>query len=143
MSSEAAHSTVSIDVDSGSIIGDLTVPGKARGIVAFAHGSGSSRHSTRNQQVAKRLNGAGFATLLMDLLTEQEDEIDARTRELRFDIDLLADRVALAVDWLRQDKRGKEVALEIVPDATHLFEQPGALEQVADLATRHFDRTLR
>lgn len=208
--------TVRIDVEGGAIVGDLHVPQDARGVVAFAHGSGSSRHSSRNQQVAQVLVDAGFATVLMDLLTGREEDIDVRTREFRFDIGLLAGRVAATTDWLREDglrglpiglfgastgaaaalvaaaarpdtvasvvSRGGrpdlagdaltevraptllivggadvpvigmnedamtrmpgEVSLEIVPDATHLFEEPGALEQVADLATRHFDRTL-
>jgi len=187
-------------------------------VVAFAHGSGSSRHSSRNQQVAAALHDAGLATLLMDLLTPEEERIDLRTRELRFDIDLLAARVAASVDWLRTDPRTKDlpiglfgastgaaaalvaaarrpetvaavvsrggrpdlasdalprvqaptllivggadttvlrlneeaeaamttdVELVIVPDATHLFEEPGALERVAQLATDHFSTTLR
>jgi putative phosphoribosyl transferase len=215
---EADRRTVRIEVDGDAIVGDLHVPSGARGVVAFAHGSGSSRHSSRNQQVAHALVDAGFATLLMDLLTTREEAIDIRTRELRFDIGLLAGRVARAIDWLRDDARvgglpiglfgastgaaaalvaaaerpdtvasvvsrgGRpdlagdalpevaaptllivggadvpvigmnedamarmpgEVSLEIVPGATHLFEEPGALEQVADLATDHFDRTLR
>jgi putative phosphoribosyl transferase len=215
---EADRRTVRIEVDGDAIVGDLHVPAGARGVVAFAHGSGSSRHSSRNQQVAHALVDAGFATLLMDLLTTREEAIDLRTRELRFDIGLLAGRVARAIDWLRDDARvgglpiglfgastgaaaalvaaaerpdivasvvsrgGRpdlagdaltevaaptllivggadvpvigmnedamarmpgEVSLEIVPGATHLFEEPGALEQVADLATDHFDRTLR
>jgi putative phosphoribosyl transferase len=209
---------VEIPVDGDAIVGDLTVPADAQAVVAFAHGSGSSRHSRRNQQVATVLNDGGFATLLMDLLTAREEQIDLRTRELRFDIGLLADRVARAVDWLRDDERTRslpvglfgastgaaaalvaaaerpdtvaavvsrggrpdlaggylprvqaptmlivggddravigmnedararmtaEVVLEIVPGATHLFEEPGALEQVAELASRHFSRALR
>jgi putative phosphoribosyl transferase len=209
---------VEIPVGHEVIVGDLTVPHGVSGVVAFAHGSGSSRHSSRNQKVASALNSAGFATLLMDLLTSREEQIDVRTRELRFDIDLLAERVAAAVDWLRRDERTKElpiglfgastgaaaalvaaaerpetvaavvsrggrpdlagdhlsrveaptllivggndrpvigmneaarlqmrteVELEIVPGATHLFEEPGALEQVARLAGDHFQRKLR
>jgi len=209
---------IEIPVDGDAIIGDLTVPGTARAVVAFAHGSGSSRHSKRNQQVATALNDDGFATLLMDLLTAREEQVDQRTRELRFDIGLLADRVAASVDWLRDDERtatlpiglfgastgaaaalvaaakrpetvasvvsrggrpdlagdhlpevqaptllivggndrpvigmnedakaqmSAEVDLRIVSGATHLFEEPGALEQVAELASEHFDRTLR
>jgi dienelactone hydrolase len=208
---------VQIPVDGEAIVGDLSVPADARGVVVFAHGSGSSRHSSRNQRVAEALVGAGFATLLLDLLTAREETVDLRTRELRFDIDLLAGRVVAAIDWVREDdlvstlpiglfgastgaaaalvaavRRSEEVAsvvsrggrpdlagaaleavtaptllivggadlpvigmnrdararmpgeveLEVVPDATHLFEEPGALEQVADLATSHLDRTL-
>lgn len=209
---------VRIPVDGDAIVGDLMIPVDADAVVAFAHGSGSSRHSRRNRQVATALDDDGFATLLMDLLTAREEQIDLRTRELRFDIGRLADRVARAVDWLRDDDRtlalpiglfgastgaaaalvaaaerpetvtsvvsrgGRpdlageylprveaptllivggadrsvigmnegamarmtaQVELEIVPGATHLFEEPGALERVAELASRHLARTLR
>jgi putative phosphoribosyl transferase len=209
---------VHIDVGVGTITGDLGIPDGAAGVVAFAHGSGSSRHSRRNQQVATALREAGFATLLMDLLTPEEDRVDVRTREHRFDIPLLASRVAASVDWLRADPRTQDhriglfgastgaaaalvaaaerpetvaavvsrggrpdlagdalprvqaptllivgghdvpvigmnedalahlrVASElvIVPGATHLFEEPGALEEVARLARGHFSAHLR
>jgi putative phosphoribosyl transferase len=208
---------VRIPVDGDAIVGDLTLPADPRGVVAFAHGSGSSRHSARNRQVAQRLVGAGFTTLLMDLLTPGEERIDLRTRRLRFDIALLARRVEATVAWLRADPRTRrlpiglfgastgaaaalvaaarlpgtvasvvsrggrpdlagdalpavtaptllivggadgpvigmnedamarmaaEVDLTIVPGATHLFEEPGALEKVAELAIDHFRRTL-
>jgi putative phosphoribosyl transferase len=198
--------------------GNLTIPPDARGIVLFAHGSGSSRHSTRNRFVAGALNDGGLATLLMDLLTAEEEQIDLRTRHLRFDIEMLADRLVDAVDWLgqqaatrglrvgtfgsstgaaaaliaaarrpqrvhavvsrggRPDLAGEslelvkaptlliagerdevvielneqamgqiesdEVQLEIIPGATHLFEEPGALEEVARLAREWFTRHL-
>ena len=198
--------------------GDLTIPAGARGTVLFAHGSGSSRHSPRNRYVAEVLQKAGFATLLMDLLTEEEEAVDIYTRHLRFDIDLLARRLIGATDWLAQQEpehlqpigtfgastgaaaaliaaaerpdmiaavvsRGgrpdlagaalprvhaptlllvgghdfqviplnqqaleqlgsAESRLEIVPDATHLFEEPGALEAVARLAADWFTRYL-
>ena len=80
--------------------GTLDVPQAMRGVVVFAHGSGSSRHSPRNRYVAEVLQRAGLATLLMDLLTADEEMVDARTRELRFDIDLLAERLVGAKDWL-------------------------------------------
>src|SRR5438128_9494298 len=80
--------------------GDLNVPPDAAGVVLFAHGSGSSRHSPRNRRVAAELRDAGFATLLADLLTEAEEIAEARTGHLRFDIDLLADRLAAIIDWL-------------------------------------------
>jgi putative phosphoribosyl transferase len=209
---------VHIDVGVGTITGDLGIPDGADGVVAFAHGSGSSRHSRRNQQVATTLREAGFATLLMDLLTPEEDRVDVRTREHRFDIPLLASRVAASVDWLRADPRTQDhriglfgastgaaaalvaaaerpdtVAavvsrggrpdlagdalprvqaptllivgghdtpvigmnedalahlritseLVIVPGATHLFEEPGTLEEVARLARGHFAAHLR
>src|ERR1700730_366004 len=73
--------------------GDLVMPARAGGIVLFAHGSGSSRHSIRNRHVASVLQQGGFGTLLLDLLTEVEEEIDSRTRHLRFDIGLLAGRL--------------------------------------------------
>jgi putative phosphoribosyl transferase len=209
---------VHIDVGVGTITGDLGIPDGAAGIVAFAHGSGSSRHSHRNQQVATTLREAGFATLLMDLLTPEEDRVDVRTREHRFDIPLLASRVAASVDWLRADPRTQDhriglfgastgaaaalvaaaerpdtlaaivsrggrpdlaggalprvqaptllivggydtpvigmnedalaqmrapTELIVVPGASHLFEEPGTLEEVARLARGHFAAYLR
>jgi putative phosphoribosyl transferase len=197
---------------------DLDVPEAARGVVLFVHGSGSSRHSPRNRYVAGELQKAGLATVLVDLLTPGEERIDARTAELRFDIDLLAQRVVALTDWLakheptaglgiglfgastgaaaalvgaasrpdhveavvsrggRPDLAGDflsrvrqptllivgerdevvielnrrameqlagEARLEIVPGATHLFEEPGALEQAARLARDWFVRHLR
>jgi putative phosphoribosyl transferase len=197
--------------------GDLVVPERVRGVVVFAHGSGSSRHSPRNQQVAAALQRAGYATLLIDLLTGDEERLDQRTRELRFDIALLAGRVVAAIDWLgdRDDLRSlpmalfgastgaaaallaadqradrvrlvisrggrpdlagdalprvsaptlmivggadvevlelnraaaarmaADVDLQVVPDATHLFAEPGALEDVIDLAVAALDRHL-
>ncbi|HKB47690.1 MAG TPA: hypothetical protein VKC57_08340, partial [Ktedonobacterales bacterium] len=82
--------------------GDLSLPSAARAVVVFAHGSGSSRHSPRNRYVAGVLQAAGFATLLMDLLTPDEEQVDARTGALRFDIALLARRLVGATDWLAQ-----------------------------------------
>jgi putative phosphoribosyl transferase len=198
--------------------GDLTRPPDAQGVVLFAHGSGSSRHSSRNRYVAEALQEDGFATLLMDLLTREEEEVDEITRHLRFDIDLLAQRLVTATDWLQQyaftallpigyfgastgaaaalvagaerpevvravvsrggrpDLAGaslprvhaptllivgghdfsviplnqqaleqlgaEESRMEIVPEATHLFEEPGALEEVARLASDWFLRYL-
>ena len=184
----------------------LTVPAEHWGTVVFAHGSGSGRHSPRNQFVARALNDAGFATVLADLLTSDEDGVDARTAEHRFDIALLADRVVDLVDWAtgdvglfgastgaaaaliaaadrtarvkavvsrggRPDLAGEALPrveaptlllvggrdravldlnrsalqrmrsvtrLDVVPDATHLFEEPGALERVAELAAAWF-----
>jgi dienelactone hydrolase len=79
--------------------GDLTLPERAAGVVLFAHGSGSSRHSIRNRYVAEILNDAGLATLLLDLLTPEEESVDDRTAHLRFDIELLAARLVAAADW--------------------------------------------
>ena len=98
-------STVGLSLQGVSLQGDLAVPADVDGIVLFAHGSGSSRLSPRNQQVAAGLHDAGFATLLLDLLTQQEEFVDNRTRELRFDIALLGDRLTGAVDWLGTDSR--------------------------------------
>jgi putative phosphoribosyl transferase len=202
---------VQIRVGRALIEGDLRIPDGAAGLVVFAHGSGSSRFSRRNRSVAQVLENGGYATLLLDLLTPEEDAIDARTREYRFDIDRLGQRVVAAVDWAaahhptarlpiacfgastgaaaaliaaaerpevvravisrggRPDLAGNalpkvmvpalfivggddepvielnraamrrmpgEVRLEIVPGATHLFEEPGALELVSQLALR-------
>lgn len=197
--------------------GALGIPAGASGLVLFAHGSGSSRHSPRNRHVALVLRAAGIATLLTDLLTAQEEAVDERTRELRFDISLLAIRLVQITDWVlqqaptrhlrigyfgastgaaaalvaavqrpeavkaivsrggRPDLAGAILArvrtptllivggydfgvielnqqalqqlqtqkeLAIVPGATHLFEEPGALEQVAHRATEWFKRYL-
>src|SRR5260221_6118320 len=80
--------------------GNLTLPEAARGIVLFAHGSGSSRHSSRNRHVARLLSQGRLATLLVDLLTSEEEAIDLRTAHLRFDVDLLAKRLMGATNWL-------------------------------------------
>jgi dienelactone hydrolase len=98
---------VSVTVTAGRVAleGDLGIPQGAHGIVLFAHGSGSGRHSPRNQYVAGRLRAAGLGTLLIDLLTEAEGAIDERTARLRFDIPLLADRLVGAIDWLERDRR--------------------------------------
>jgi len=92
--------TVEVPTSGAALAGDLALPAAARGVVLFAHGSGSSRYSPRNQQVATALQRAGYGTLLMDLLTGPEEEVDARTRQLRFDIGLLAGRLTEAADWL-------------------------------------------
>jgi dienelactone hydrolase len=193
--------------------GNLTLPEKAVALVLFAHGSGSSRHSPRNQFVARTLNDAGLATLLFDLLTQDEEAIDVHTREHRFNIGLLAERLVHATKWAKQQEQTRdlrvgyfgsstgggaalvaaaeipqdvdavvsrggrpdlagdalpkvqaptllivggnddivielnemardqmrcEVKLEIVSGATHLFEEPGALEKVANLASDWF-----
>jgi putative phosphoribosyl transferase len=98
--------------------GNLTIPANSRGIVLFAHGSGSSRHSPRNRFVAKALNGDGLATLLIDLLTPAEDEVDAVTRWLRFDIDLLARRLIGVVDWLDREPETRDLRLGLFGAST-------------------------
>src|SRR4051812_1109759 len=85
------------------LAGDLTAPPGARGVVVFAHGSGSGRFSPRNRAVAGELVRAGLATLLMDLLTADEEDVDRRTGHLRFDIRLLSERVIATIDWLASD----------------------------------------
>jgi pimeloyl-ACP methyl ester carboxylesterase len=196
---------------------DVEVPESAQGVVLFAHGSGSSRHSPRNRYVAGELHKADLATVLVDLLTVQEDRIDARTGEFRFDIGLLSVRLAALTDWVTSDERtaglgvglfgastgaaaaltaaamrpksvqavvsrggrpdlageflrlvhaptllivgelddevialnrkamamlSAQTQLMTVPGATHLFEEPGALEHVAGLAREWFVRHL-
>src|SRR5215210_2650601 len=216
---EAAMDERSVRVHAGEVVleGDLVVPPGASGIVLFAHGSGSSRHSPRNRYVAGVLQAGRLATLLIDLLTLEEEAIDLRTAHLRFDIELLAERLVGASGWLagqpmtrdlrvgyfgastgggaalvaaaerpqavhavvsrggRPDLAGEalsrveaptllivggsdvpvigmneealgrmhvEKRLEIVPGATHLFEEVGALKEVARLAAAWFRRYL-
>ncbi|TAK14499.1 MAG: hydrolase [Acidobacteria bacterium] len=151
---------VLLNAGSVELAGDVRLPDRPRGLVVFAHGSGSSRHSSRNVFVAEALGAHGFGTLLMDLLTRDEEFVDQRTAHLRFDVGLLGSRVAHVIDWLdMNDLRSlpiglfgastgaaamsrAEVAIEIVPGATHLFEEPGALDQVARHAADWFDRHL-
>lgn len=214
--SEESQTTrhVLIPCDSVSLEGDLTIPEGARGIVVFAHGSGSSRLSPRNRQVAAELREATLATLLFDLLTSDEERIDLQTRHLRFDIEFLADRLVGATNWLLRKEETQsltigyfgastgaaaalvaaarrpehvgavvsrggrpdlassalsaveaptllivggldapvidmnreafeqlrgEKRMEIVPGATHLFEEPGKLEEVARMARDWFE----
>jgi len=209
MRQATAAGLVRVQAGSVSLEGDLHIPQGAAGVVLFAHGSGSSRHSTRNRFVAGQLQGAGLATLLIDLLTSDEEAVDQHTGHLRFDISLLAERLVSATRWLKDDRStrslrvgyfgastgggaalvaaaqvpqdvdavvsrggrpdlagaalprvqaptllivgGQDPAvlelnraamarmravsrLEIVPGATHLFEERGALETVAQLA---------
>jgi putative phosphoribosyl transferase len=213
----ADEQAVRVMSKTATLEGNLVIPQGARGIVLFAHGSGSSRHSPRNRRVAQTLNESGLATLLMDLLTMEEDEVDRYTREYRFDIELLATRLTGAIDWVgeqaqtqtlavgcfgastgaaaaliaaarrpeavravvsrggRPDLAGNalpevraptllivggadepvitlnrqalaelrcEKTLEIVPGATHLFEEPGTLDEVSRLAAAWFQRHL-
>ena len=102
-----------VKIPAGPVIleGDLTMPENAGGVILFAHGSGSSRHSPRNRFVAKTLNERRFATLLMDLLTQEEERIDAQTAHLRFDIPLLAGRLVAASEWLAHNPDTRTLAL--------------------------------
>src|ERR687896_1047213 len=95
---------VQVSIGQAILEGNLSIPKNPKGIVLFAHGSGSSRHSPRNKYVAQVLQVAGIATLLIDLLTEEEEEIDLQTRHLRFDIGLLAQRLIGATDWLMEEQ---------------------------------------
>lgn len=216
---EGVERTVAVRTGEVVLEGDLTLPAGATGIVLFAHGSGSSRFSPRNRFVARALNDAGLGTLLIDLLTAEEEVVDARTARLRFDIGLLAERLGGALEWLGREEatrglpvglfgastgggaalvaaanapdavaavvsrggrpdladealprvraptllivggddapviemnreamgrmRGVDVRMEIVPGATHLFEEPGTLEEVARLASAWFVDHLR
>jgi putative phosphoribosyl transferase len=98
--------------------GDLAVPAHATGLVLFAHGSGSGRHSARNRQVARRLQEAGLATLLFDLLTLEEEQVDLRTSEHRFDIALLTRRVEAAAEWTRTEPRLRDLPLGLFGAST-------------------------
>jgi dienelactone hydrolase len=99
------------DSDDSKIEGNLTVPKDSKGLVIFAHGSGSGRHSPRNQYVAEVLNKDGVATLLLDLLTEEEEKVDALTGEHRFNIELLADRLISVTDWILKQENTKKMIL--------------------------------
>ncbi len=98
---------VLISADNVTLQGELVIPQNPKGVVLFAHGSGSSRHSSRNRFVARYLQKAGLATLLFDLLTREEEEVDILTRQHRFDIDLLTRRLAGATDWLYQQPHAR------------------------------------
>jgi pimeloyl-ACP methyl ester carboxylesterase len=109
---------VEIDLTDVVLQGDLTVPAGAAGLVIFAHGSGSSRHSPRNCFVAGVINRAGLGTLLMDLLTEEEERVDEMTRELRFDIGLLGRRVARVVQWAAERAELSELPVGLFGSST-------------------------
>src|SRR5207248_2089267 len=114
-------------------------PYHATGLVVFVHGSGSSRLSPRNQSVAEILRATGLGTLLFDLLTKEEDAQDAITAELRFDVGFLAERLLAATHWARRQVPD----LRVIPGASHLFEEPGTLDQVTRLAADWFQQHLR
>ncbi|MEX1258271.1 MAG: alpha/beta family hydrolase [Gemmatimonadota bacterium] len=109
---------VSIGPGLESLSGDLDLPAGARGVVAFAHGSGSSRTSPRNRFVAAQLREGALGTLLIDLLTPGEEAVDARTRHLRFDIEMLADRMVRVVDWLRKDEEASQLSIGLFGAST-------------------------
>lgn len=112
------HQLVSIPMGGVSLEGDLAVPSAAQGIVAFAHGSGSGRKSPRNQFVAQVLQRAGLATMLLDLLTMDEEAIDVQSMALRFDIDLLVDRLTGTVDWLSANSETRELRIGLFGAST-------------------------
>jgi dienelactone hydrolase len=111
LGSEASLQEQQVWVPAGPVTveGNLSIPAGARGIVLFAHGSGSSRHSPRNRLVAQSLQNAGLATLLIDLLTADEEMEDTASARLRFDIGLLAERLVAATDWLARDDRTSDL----------------------------------
>src|SRR6266576_4750134 len=100
-----------IQAGSATLVGNLSIPENATAIVLFAHGSGSSRHSPRNQFVARTLNNTGLATLLFDLLTPEEELVDARTAEHRFNIRLLAERLVHATNWAKQQPETRNLRI--------------------------------
>jgi len=106
---EHTSRAVMIPIEGAELEATLAVPKRAGGVVVFAHGSGSGRHSPRNRYVADRLVRVGFGTLLLDLLTPAEERYDRETAELRFDIDRLAARLVIAIDWLGGDDRLAEL----------------------------------
>ena len=112
------NSTRQIDTPGISLTADIARPDPAQGLVLFAHGSGSSRHSPRNRAVAAELQRAGLATVLVDLLTPAEEELDAHTGHLRFDIDLLAARLIGLTDWCRQDPATADLNLGLFGAST-------------------------
>jgi len=111
MANQFIQTQLQFHVAEATLLGDLTVPKNPKGIVLFAHGSGSSRHSSRNQHVANVLQNYGIATLLFDLLTKKEEAIDQMTGQLRFDIPLLANRLKFATDWIRNNEATKELKI--------------------------------
>jgi putative phosphoribosyl transferase len=110
--------SVRVSAASVTLEGSLAVPANAMGVVLFAHGSGSGRHSPRNRYVAVRLREAGLATLLVDLLTEDEETVDIHTAHLRFNIGLLADRLSGAIDWLARDPRTANLSVGLFGAST-------------------------
>src|SRR6266480_5484895 len=102
---------VQIQAGPAALSGNLSIPEKATALVLFVHGSGSSRHSPRNQFVARTLNNAGLGTLLFDLLTPEEEAIDARTAELRFNIKLLAERLVHATNWAKGQQQTRNLRI--------------------------------
>jgi dienelactone hydrolase len=114
----ARETGVTVPAGGVTLDGTFTLPDGAGGVILFAHGSGSSRHSPRNRYVAEELRFAGFGTLLLDLLTSAEEAIDEQTRELRFDIALLAERLVAAMGWLSNDDATRELPIGLFGAST-------------------------
>ncbi|NOR56800.1 MAG: alpha/beta hydrolase [Sulfurovum sp.] len=110
--------TITVKAGEVELEGLLTVPKSATGLVLFVHGSGSSRFSTRNQYVAGVMNQAGLATLLFDLLTSEENQIDVTTREYRFDIELLSQRTIATIDWLHEQPQLQKLSIGLFGAST-------------------------
>jgi putative phosphoribosyl transferase len=128
--------SIQISIDSISLSGDLSIPPNAQGIVLFAHGSGSGRHSPRNRYVAKVLQEASLSTLLFDLLTEDEEIIDEQTRHLRFDIEVLANRLIGATDWLLQQQQFDASTSGNIPSIGYFGASTGAAAALIAAAKR-------
>jgi len=130
---KATIETLTIALSGAEVYADLALPPDAAGLVVFAHGSGSSRHSPRNRAVAAHLNEAGFGTLLLDLLTEAEEARDAWTGELRFDIGLLTGRLVDTLDWLAAWPRTQGLPLGLFGASTGAAAALGAAAARPDL----------
>lgn len=118
ITAQSTMQTIKIQTDTVELEGFLTVPKSAMGLVVFVHGSGSSRFSQRNQYVAELFNRAGLATLLFDLLTPEENAIDVKTREYRFDIDLLSQRTIATVDWITDQQSLEKLSIGLFGAST-------------------------
>src|SRR5947208_9509866 len=118
MSDSARLERVLIPIARVELEGDLALPARTEGVVLFAHGSGSSRHSPRNRYVAGQLQEGGLGTLLIDLLTYEEEVVDARTGHLRFDIGLLAQRLVAVIDWLSTGQTTGELPVGLFEAST-------------------------
>ena len=143
MDQENRGKLVHVSVDSATIEGNLSIPEGAGGIVLFAHGAGSSRQSPRNNFVADELRAGGLATLLIDLLTPEEKEIDRRTRRIRFDIDRLGERVVGTTEWLLEQPETEGLTIGIFGSSTGAAgaliaaaEKPDAVEAVVSRGGR-------
>jgi len=121
--------TITIKAEGVNLEGLLTFPQSAKGLVVFVHGSGSSRFSSRNQYVATIMNQAGLATLLFDLLTPEENQIDDITREYRFDIELLSQRTIATIDWLKEHPELKNLSIGLFGASTGAAAALNAAEQ--------------